>query len=688
MNSYLEAVRNKLPEPLAPLWPLARNLRWTWDRPTRDAFRRINRRMWEAVAGSPIRFLETVDEGYLNLRAQQEGYLDWINALAAELEQYLSIRVDPKTAYFSLEFGLHEALPLYSGGLGVLAGDILKTFSGEKIGAVGVGLFYREGYFRQILRDGQQQHGYFRWRPEHMGFEAHDELVSVEIEGVTVYAEIWKGEVGRIPFLLLDTDVEQNNLSTRSISERLYGGNDVTRIKQEMLLGMGGYKALKLLGYEPDIYHLNEGHAAFAVVQHLEELASQGVDRDSALANTKSKFRFTTHTPVPAGIDKFHRHMLENQFQGQRHFSIDEIMELGSMPGDPPNTLNMMALAHKGSSVTSAVSKLHGKVSQAILHPLYPELKVEEVPVVAITNGVHPQTWVAGPMQELYEQEIGPEWYHASHEEWQRIRDVEPGKLWRARCNSRWQTIKYVRSELPDIFSDQDWRDDQAEWVDELFDPDLLLVGFARRFATYKRAKILSYKQFAPLKELLYGNQPAQFLLGGKAHPKDEDGQRIIAELAQFSYQNDVRRRIDFMPDYNMGHARSKVAGCDVWLNLPTKGQEASGTSGEKAVLNGSLHCSVLDGWWDECYDGVNANGFAIDTLDPDSEDPDSEAFVYAAENFFRVMREEVCPPFYERNSDGVPEKWEELMKESIASLAHWVSSPRMIHDYDKELYV
>ena len=716
-------VSPSLPAALTPLVELAGNLRWAWDPATREVFSWADKALYEKVGGNPVTMLGRLSQQRAGELVADKAFMGRLDELRADLERYLTgprwaqslPEAPPAVAYFSAEFGITEVMQTYSGGLGVLAGDHLKAASDLGLPLVGIGLLYRHGYFRQLLdADGWQRESYPHLNPHDMPLtrlerDGQPLVVEVELAGRTVGAQIWRADVGRVPLLLLDTDLPSNHPDDRVVTDRLYGGDSEHRLRQEIVLGIGGVRAMyaaldaglvAVAGgpgttAEPTIFHANEGHAGFLQFERVQRLmaASDGLDFDQAIETARAGVLFTTHTPVPAGIDRFPRDLIETYFGGYAGMvgvSMEEVLALGQEPGDSGyGVYNMALMGLRLSAGANGVSRLHGAVSRGMFAELWPGVEVPEVPITSVTNGVHALTWTGEEMAEVYDRVLPPDWGY-NPEAWALADGIADDMLWRARGRARERLVQAIRR----------WAREQAmrrgedaaglAWTDTIFDPDALTIGFARRFATYKRATLL-LSQPDRLKALLTAtDRPVQFVFSGKAHPRDDGGKRLIQQLVHFSRDPQVRDRLIFIEDYDMGIARTLLAGCDVWLNNPRRPHEASGTSGEKAVLNGGLHASVLDGWWDEMYqlsaDGNAANGFAIggtvDHADVDHADAADAASLYD------VLERQMIPMFYERIDGRLPRRWLAHVRASISTLGPKVLATRMVQDYTTELYV
>jgi starch phosphorylase len=694
-------VRPALPASLAGLELLARNLRWTWHRPTRDLFRTIDREAWEASGCDPLRLLDTVAPERLQALADDPAFRGRLEALLNDLDRYGS---EPRwfqgrdegpqlVAYFSPEFGVTEVLPQYSGGLGVLAGDHLKAASDLGVPLVGVGLFYGSGYFRQSLAaSGTQQEAYPALDPARLPMtpvrdeEGRDRLVSIDLPGMTLHARIWRVEVGRVPLLLLDANVPENTPDARAVTDRLYGGGSEHRLRQEILLGIGGVRALAVYGLEPDVFHMNEGHAGFLVFERVRRLVAEtGVDAATALEQVRAATVFTTHTPVPAGIDRFPRELIERYF-GPGGFDSGlgtaAITDLGAEPEGTGDVFNMAVLGLRSTQRANGVSRLHGAVSREMFQALWPGFEVDEVPIGHITNGVHGATWVNRDFAGLYERVLGED-YAEPGRSWDALRDVPDEDLWSVRRQARRRLVDEIRSRQRDVWLERGASRHQLGWIGRAFDPEALTIGFARRVPSYKRLTLILRDPERLRRLLTDPDQPLQMVVAGKAHPADEGGKELIRQFVEFASDPGVRHRIAFLPDYDMAMARFLVAGCDVWLNNPLRPYEACGTSGMKSALNGGLNLSILDGWWDELYDG--RNGWAIPSADDGTLEADRRD-EYEAKAIFDLLENEVVPMFYSR-SDGLPRRWIGMVRHAVTTLGPAVQASRQVQDYVEALY-
>jgi len=692
-----------VPTALEPLRVLARNLRWSWHPPTQDLFAAMDPDGWEASGHNPLRMLNEADLAQLERAAADPDLLDRLAVALDDLDRYLteprwyqSLPDAPAAlAYFSPEFGISEVMPQYSGGLGVLAGDHLKAASDLGVPLVGVGLFYRSGYFRQILTaDGRQQESYPAFNPHELPLELLTDadgkplLVSVGLPDATLHAQIWRAEVGRVPLLLLDSDVDENAPAERAVTDRLYGGGGEHRLRQEILLGIGGVRALDLLGTRAEVFHTNEGHAGFLGLERIRRLVQEeGLDAATAIEAVRAGTIFTTHTPVPAGIDRFPRSFIERYFGAggvSTGLSVDQIMDLGAEPDGDRSMFNMAVMGLRLAQRANGVSRLHGEVSRKMFRGLWPGFEAAEVPIGHVTNGVHAGTWVSREWSELFERHLGTGFAYAGRD-WGALADVPDEEIWRIRCLARERLVGDVRRRLAAAWRARGVVDGQLSWVDRAFDPGVLTVGFARRVPSYKRLTLLLRDPDRLTRLLLDPERPIQLLIAGKAHPADDGGKALIADFARFASDASVRHRIAFLPDYDMGMARLLVAGADVWLNNPLRPYEACGTSGMKAALNGCLNLSIRDGWWDELYDG--ANGWAIPSADEPSIADERRDELEAA-SIYELLEHEILPLFYDRGSDGLPRRWVGMLKHNFVSLGPEVLASRMVRDYTERLYL
>ncbi|HZD65939.1 MAG TPA: alpha-glucan family phosphorylase, partial [Acidimicrobiales bacterium] len=601
-------VRVRLPEPLAPLQELAMNLRWSWDEATQDLFRWVDPAGWETAGHDPLQLLAQVRPERLEALATDPAFLAYQGEVEADLHRYLraprwfqnrqggALRT---VAYFSPEFGVSAAIPQYSGGLGVLAGDHLKAAGNLGVPLVGVGLLYRYGYFRQAVGpEGWQQETYPCLDPHTMGVRPVEGLrVTVDLAGTQVVAQVWRADVGRVPLYLLDTDLEDNDAQGRAVTDRLYGGDTEHRLRQEILLGIGGLRALAALGVHPEVLHTNEGHAGFLGLERIASLmASAGLSFEAALETTRAGGVFTTHTPVPAGIDRFARPLMERYFASWCEacgIDVDRLMALGHFPDDPPDApFNTAVMCLRLAGSANGVSTLHGRVSRGMFASLWPGIDQEEIPIGSVTNGVHGLTWTSQAMDDLVGKAVVPAWTEAEAGAWEQIEAIPDDHLWRVRTQGRERLVGMVRAKLRSSLAAAGCAGPELDWCDEALDPGILTIGFARRFTAYKRPTLLLSDRERLTALLTSTERPVQVVFAGKAHPADEAGKQMIQEIVQFSRDPAVRHRVAFVEDYGIGVAQGLYQGCDLWLNTPRRPQEASGTSGMKVALNGGLNCS------------------------------------------------------------------------------------------------
>jgi glycogen phosphorylase len=703
-------VRTVLPAPIAALGELASNLRWSWHPPTRDLFAFLAPKRWVAVRHDPVALLGALTPEELDALAAEPQFVARVAAAAADLDDYLT---QPRwfqqlegakpagIAYFSPEFGITAVLPQYSGGLGILAGDHLKSASDLGVPIIGVGLLYQYGYFKQSLsRDGWQQETYPVLDPNELPIallrEADGKAATVSVGlpgGRSLTAHVWKAQVGRVPLLLLDSQFEANDEAARTITDRLYGGGGEHRLQQEMLLGIGGVRAVRvwtrLSGTPaPDVYHTNEGHAGFLSLERIRELVNEGLTFEEALETVRAGTVFTTHTPVPAGIDRFGRDQMETFFGGDNGvpgLPVDKILALGAedYAGGDPAVFNMAVMGLRLAQRANGVSKLHGVVSREMFDGLWPGFDAAEVPIGSITNGVHASTWVHQRMIELGEKHLGLQLTQDASG-WELVDRVPDEEIWAARRAMRSTLVDDARARVRRSWIDRGASPAELGWVDGVLDPDVLTLGFARRVPTYKRLTLMLRDPERLRRLLLHPGRPIQLVIAGKSHPADDNGKRLIQQMVKFADDPAVRHRIVFLPNYDIAMALSLYPGTDVWLNNPLRPFEACGTSGMKAALNGGLNLSILDGWWDEWYDGEN--GWAIPTADG-VDDPEHRDDLEAAA-LYDLIEGSVAPRFYDRDERGLPTRWLEMVRHTLSSLGPKVLASRMVEDYVTQLYV
>jgi glycogen phosphorylase len=692
-------VRAQLPDALAPLSELAWNLRWSWDERARDLFRWVDPQQWELSFHDPVRLLGQVSRRRLERLAADPAFMGFLDEVHTDLRRYLeaprwfqnrppgSLRA---IAYFSPEYGIAEAVPQYSGGLGVLAGDHLKSASSLGVPLTGVGLLYRQGYFRQQLNaEGWQEEHYPVLDPHAMALSLVEGTgIHVELDGAPLIAQIWLAQVGRVKLYLLDADVDENSDELRAVTDRLYGGETEHRIRQEILLGIGGVRALEAVGAETQVFHTNEGHAGFLGLERIRRLiAEDGLTFDGAVEAVRSGTIFTTHTPVAAGIDRFPRPLMERYFKGWAadcDVSMDQLMALGHFPSDDRDApFNMAVMGLRLAGLSNGVSKLHGEVSRKMFQPLWPSVPAEEAPIGSVTNGVHARTWVSPEMSDLLTRYVLPAWDEAGEAEWAGIEQARDDELWRVKEQGREALVAFVRDRLKRSLTDRGVSESDAAWTDEALDSRVLTLGFARRFAAYKRATLLLSQPERLRCLLLSPDRPIQIVFAGKAHPADEVGKEMIRQIVAFSRDPAVRHRIAFVENYDIAVARMFFQGSDVWLNTPRRPMEACGTSGEKAALSGALNCSILDGWWAEMFDG--GNGWAISSAE--SYEDLAHRDQVEADSLFEILERQIIPLYYDRFEGRVPRRWVRRMKASLRSLGPRVVASRMVRDYVEQMY-
>ena len=688
---------------------LARNLWWSWHPEVADIFRELDPVRFRQLDHNPITLLAEFTPERLEARAAELVLHSRINQAYRRMKEYLAaentwsdvhagVLGSKPVVYFSAEFGIHESVPIYSGGLGVLSGDHIKSASGLGIPLVAVGLFYKQGYFKQQLDlDGFQHEEYLQSRVEALplepaiGTDGQPLSVAIDTRSGQIRAKVWRMAVGRVSLYLLDSDVEGNTPEDRELTSRLYGGDNRVRIRQELLLGVGGVRAIRGLGIVPGVYHLNEGHSVFATLEAVRvRMERDGYSFDDAVRKVARQTVFTTHTPVPAGHDRFDGGLMEEHLGPMRDalgISHDHLMSLGRVdPANHGEPFCMTVLGLKMSRRANAVSALHGHVSRRMWKDLWGSRVEEEVPIGHITNGVHVPSWLSWQMLALYDRLFPANWFRRMGEPdvWQKIHECDPGELWETHYALKNLLLQFVRRRLARQCRRRGESEEAAEAARTALDPNVLTIGFARRFATYKRADLVLGELDKLATLVCNAERPIQVIFAGKAHPADEPGKGLIRKIANLRHDPRFAGRVVFVEDYDINVCRHLIQGVDVWLNNPRRPLEASGTSGQKVVLNGGLNCSILDGWWAEAFDG--RNGFAIGRgethhVDEITDRRDCEAL-------FKVLENEVVPLFYERDSDGLPRTWIKMMMNSISSLAWRFSSHRMVMDYARACYV
>lgn len=703
-----------LPAPLEPLREIAHNLRWAWDHDTIALFRRLDDDLWEESRHNPVRMLGSVDQAKLEAAAADVGFLAHLDRVTRALEAYVAAQstwfdrahsgadARPLVAYFSAEFGITECLSIFAGGLGVLAGDHLKSASDLGVPLVGVGLLYQQGYFRQYLNQaGWQQEVYesndFYNLPLTLVQQPDGEPLTIHVSfpGRDVVAQLWRAQVGRVPLYLLDTNVPNNSRIDQDITDQLYGGDLEMRIKQEIVLGIGGYRALEALDLEPAVYHMNEGHSAFLSLERIRRLMeSSDLSFAEAREAASASLIFTTHTPVAAGHDYFtpdliHRYLAD--YARSLGLSRQEFLDLGREdPGNENAPFCMTTLALRLAANSNGVSRLHGQVTRRMWQVLWPGVPEDQVPIGHVTNGVHFRSWISEEMNQLYDRYLGPRWREEPGDQavWERAQRIAAEELWRTHERRRERLVAFVRRRLRAQLEQRGAPQTEIESADEVLDPRVLTIGFARRFATYKRATLLLRDPERLARILDDPERPVQIIFAGKAHPRDNAGKELIARIVRFPRQDrpgkSLWRRLAFLEDYDMAVARYLVQGVDVWLNTPRRPREASGTSGMKAAANGALNLSILDGWWDEAYQP--SVGWAIgrgETYD----DPDYQDQV-ESEALYNLLEQDVVPAFYDQGVDGLPRQWIARMKASIGRLCHFFNTHRMVLEYTERFYL
>ena len=713
---------------IADLNRLARNIWWTWNQGAQEIFHELSPRCWQNLYHNAVAVLREVSDYELRVRLQDEEFARRVRQVLQDFDAYLA---DKETwgrqhapalsqhpvAYFYAEFGFHETLPIAAGGLGILAGDHAKAASYLDIGFIGISLFYREGYFQQqINQDNWQTEYYTLLNPDNLPLEpvldarGQPLVCVVEIELTDVYFQVWRVNVGRAVVYIQDSNRPENPQHHRDLTRRVYGGDNTMRIMQEVLLGVGGVRLLRALGVQPSVFHMNEGHAAFLTLELVREKLAAGRPFADAVAKTREQCIFTTHTPVEAGHDRFNQDLMGyalRKLMGQLKISLETLMGLGRVnPADDAESFCMTVLGLKLSRAANGVSELHGRVSRQMWHALWPDKPVDQVPIGHITNGIHLTGWMKGPVRKFWQRKLSgagglPDplasdstsfWkpgHNISLERefnstgfWQKVADPEflsDEELWALRYKLRRELIEFARRRLEQHVSQPDFIA-----FDQLLQPDALTIGFARRFATYKRAPLI-FDQFDNIVKLIRDRrQPVQFIFAGKAHPRDDDGKRYIQRIIHLSKFSDLKGHLVFIENYDIHVARQMASGCDVWLNNPRRPLEASGTSGQKAGCHGCLNLSIMDGWWREGFDGTN--GFAIGT----DNHPDSieEQDRLDSANLFKALTEEVIPAFYNRDDRGIPRQWLQLIRRAMVTLVPQYNTWRMVQEYTRKYYL
>ena len=722
---------SELTEIIAGLNRVAHNLWWTWNQGAQEIFHELSPRGWQNLYHNAVAVLHEVSDYELRVRLQDPDFARRVRQMLHDFDAYLNDRetwgrqnapalVKNPVAYFSAEFGFHETLPIAAGGLGILAGDHTKSASDLDLGFVGVSLFYREGYFQQqINQDNWQTEYYTLLNPKNLPMEpvldekGEPRVGMVEIDLTEVYFQAWRVNVGRCPVYLLDTNRPENAQHHRDLTRRVYGGDSTMRIMQEILLGIGGVRLLRALGLQPSVFHMNEGHAAFLSLELIREKLSAGNSREEAAEKTKQECIFTTHTPVEAGHDRFARDLVGYTLMkilGQLKMSLDEVMALGRV--DPKNeheSFCMTVLGLKMSRAANGVSELHGQVSRQMWQVLWPDKKVDEVPIGHITNGIHLMGWMKGPVRKFWQRKLSGAgalpapaagdattfWENKpaislekevnSNDFWKKMTDpnfISDEELWALRYKLRRELIEFARRRL--LIQGQ--RLTQSDFIafDQLLNPDALTIGFARRFATYKRAPLI-FDQFENMMKLVNDRQrPVQFIFSGKAHPRDDEGKRYIQRIIHLSQYSEMKSHLVFIENYDVHVARQMVSGCDIWLNNPRRPLEASGTSGQKAGCHGCLNLSIMDGWWREGFDGTNGFSIGDDSHPLSVEEQDARD----SANLYQALTEQVIPSFFNRDANGIPRDWIQKIRRAMATLVPQFNTWRMVKEYAKKYYL
>jgi len=701
-------VKPRIPEALKALSELSYNLWFVWNPDAESLFRRINPDLWDETRENPVEFIGRLSQAEMSSLAADEGFCAHLDRVKKEFDRYVSEKPDPAlfgsnggpftVAYFTAECGVADCLPIYSGGLGMLAGDHLKSASDLRLPVVGISLAYQKGYFRQyLIQDGWQMESYpvnqFNTMPMKLVRDSGGNpiLVSLNLKGEDIKVQAWQVNLGRTNLYLLDTNLKENSPSAREITSELYGGDREMRIRQEIVLGIGGVRMLKAMGIEPAVYHMNEGHSAFAVFERIRQLREEeGLSFNEALELVRASYVFTTHTPVPAGIDTFHPEMIRayfEEFAKSMGISIAVLLGYGRQdPRDRNEEFSMAVLALRLSNWNNGVSRLHGKVSRRMWQRIWPKTPEADLPLVHITNGVHIPSWISKDMAENYNRYLGPLWIEDPDniKIWERVDKIPDTELWRTHERGRERLVAFTRMRLGAQLARRGASNREVALADEVLNTEILTIGFARRFAPYKRAHLI-LKDLQRLEKILTNEKhPAQIIFAGKAHPQDAPGKELIKQLVQTTKKDTLRRHMVFLEDYDLDIARTMVQGVDVWLNTPRRPLEACGTSGMKAVANGGLHLSVLDGWWEEGYE--RELGWAIGN----GEEFDDHEFQDELESraLYDILEKDIIPIFYERGPDGLPRRWLSMMKASMHKLCPMFNTHRMVSEYWQRCYL
>ncbi len=700
--------RKELPEAIRGLQELSQNLWYSWNAEAQELFRTIDAALWDHVEHNPVAFLQDVSQEKLEAATNDPNFVQKLQTVLSAFHNYLQEQnptfkqhhpdlAQKVVAYFSAEFGVHESLPNYAGGLGILAGDHTKSASDLGLPLVAIGLFYKYAYFTQeIDANGNQIEKYEPVNAERLLLnlvrreDGSPLLIKVFLKDHDVFAKIWRANVGRNIMLFLDSDVEQNSENDRQITSALYGGSRETRIQQEIILGIGGVRALRALHFDPAVCHINEGHSAFSGLERLRELIEQGLSFEEALQFVRNTSLFTTHTPIPAGNEAFEYDLVRTYFASfwpQLKISEDEFLNLGRNVNEHQHVnFSLTVLALNLSSMANGVSKIHGRVSRAMWKHIYPGIPEPEVPIGHITNGVHTETWLHPLMIALFEEHLGSDWRQniQNPDYWQKVLQIPDGAFWHTMQKMRKEMNEFLRSEYAKRLQRYQGADHGLPAPDEILNPNILTIGFARRFAPYKRATLI-FRDPERLKRILNNpERPVQILFSGKAHPHNDAGKELIRTINYFAKQEGFRGKIVYIEGYSMNVSRALVAGCDVWLNNPRRPLEASGTSGQKVPINGGINFSVLDGWWPEAYNGKNGWAIGSEVESDDYETQDR----HDSESLYQILENEIVPAFYERDAGDIPTKWIAIAKESLRTIIHQFSTHRMVWEYAQKYYV
>ncbi len=687
---------------------MSRNLWWTWNPEAQRTFFRLAPQLWRESNHNAVAVMREISQQELTARLHDPEFARKVRSVLSDFDAYMgatdtwasqhAAHLKHPVAYFSAEFGIHESLPIYSGGLGILSGDHIKSASDLAIPFIGLSLFYREGYFQQrVGADGWQQEVYLPNHLENLPLElvmtaqGGRLLYSVQIGHSTVFFQTWKVQVGRATLYLLDTNLPENDFHFQGLTSHVYGGNIDTRIGQEIVLGIGGVRLLDSLGVQPSVYHMNEGHSAFLAVELLQRAMKDGLDRAAAEEHVRKRCLFTTHTPVPAGHDRFSRELMEHTFGAawsSTGSSIDDLLSYGRVhPDNPDEPFTMTVLALRMSRHANGVSELHGRVSREMWKELYPSLSADRVPIGHVTNGIHTPGWASVHAHDFWNTRLGSDWTAKLMDRrfWKKMQDQDLAtdeELWALRYTLRRDLVEYARRRLRE--QHQRIGGDGAAAFAKALSPDALTIGFARRFATYKRAPLI-FRDFDRLLPLLTDpERPVQLIFAGKAHPRDNEGKRFIQRIIEYGRHPQLFGKVIFLENYDIGVARHLISGCDVWLNNPRRPLEASGTSGQKVGIHGGLNVSILDGWWREGYDGKNGWAIGEDANDPDTERQDA----IDAVNLLAVLRDQVIPEFYHRDEHGIPRGWIARIRNAMETLIPGYSTDRMVAEYTEKFYL